>query len=69
MPTVSNELDANGGASSHPAPVATGAVPGVIGPPSVIFLDANGRELRNLRLIGYEPAHKFLARLRQIPRR
>ena len=39
---------------------------GVVGPPTVIFLDANGRELRDLRLIGYEPPARFLERLKQI---
>ena len=39
---------------------------GVIGPPTVLFLDANGRELRDLRLVGYEKADDFLARLKKI---
>lgn len=39
---------------------------GVVGPPTVIFLDANGSELRDLRLVGYEPATAFLARLQKI---
>ena len=39
---------------------------GVVGPPTVVFLDANGRELRELRLVGYEKADEFLARLKKI---
>ena len=37
---------------------------GVAGPPTVIFLDASGQERKDLRLIGFESADKFLARLR-----
>lgn len=39
---------------------------GVVGPPTVLFLDANGRERRELRLVGYEKADAFLARLKKI---
>ena len=39
---------------------------GVVGPPTVVFLDANGRELRDLRLVGYEKADEFLARLKKV---
>jgi thiol:disulfide interchange protein DsbD len=39
---------------------------GVVGPPTIVFLDANGRELRDLRLVGYEKANEFLARLKKI---
>lgn len=39
---------------------------GVAGPPTVIFLDASGNELRDSRLVGYEPAAQFLARLKKI---
>lgn len=39
---------------------------GVVGPPTVLFLDSNGRELRDLRLVGYEKADEFLARLKKI---
>ncbi len=39
---------------------------GLFGPPATIFYDARtGRELTGLRLVGYEPAGKFLQRLRQ----
>jgi len=33
---------------------------GLVGPPSVIFFDANGKEIRNLRVTGYQPADAFL---------
>jgi thiol:disulfide interchange protein DsbD len=36
---------------------------GIIGPPATLFFDANGNELRNERLIGYEAAADFSARL------
>jgi len=39
---------------------------GVVGPPTVMFLDANGNELRDLRLVGYERAAEFLTRLKKI---
>ena len=39
---------------------------GVVGPPTVIFLDGRGRELRDLRLVGFEKADEFLARLKKI---
>ncbi|HEX9164199.1 MAG TPA: cytochrome c biogenesis protein CcdA [Thermoanaerobaculia bacterium] len=38
---------------------------GVVGPPTVIFVDANGRELRNLRLVGFESPDQFVERLKQ----
>jgi thiol:disulfide interchange protein DsbD len=38
----------------------------VVGVPTVIFLDANGNERRDLRLTGEEGPEKFLARLKQI---
>ncbi|HVS31796.1 MAG TPA: cytochrome c biogenesis protein CcdA [Thermoanaerobaculia bacterium] len=38
----------------------------VIGVPAVVFLDASGQEIRELRLNQYENAEKFLARIRQV---
>ncbi|HSP14499.1 MAG TPA: cytochrome c biogenesis protein CcdA [Thermoanaerobaculia bacterium] len=38
---------------------------GVIGPPTVIFVDASGRELRDLRLVGFEKPEEFLKRLQR----
>jgi thiol:disulfide interchange protein DsbD len=40
---------------------------GVIGPPTVIFVDPQGRELRELRLVGFEKPEAFLTRLRAVP--
>ncbi|HWT14178.1 MAG TPA: protein-disulfide reductase DsbD [Patescibacteria group bacterium] len=36
---------------------------GIIGPPATLFFDAAGNEIRNERLIGYEAAAEFSARL------
>jgi len=33
----------------------------IIGPPAIIFYDANGDEKRNLRVVGYMPAKEFAA--------
>ena len=38
---------------------------GIIGPPAIIFYDANGKELRNYRVVGYMPADKFSAHVKQ----
>jgi thiol:disulfide interchange protein DsbD len=32
---------------------------GIIGPPSIMFFDSDGNELRNHRVVGYMPAEKF----------
>ena len=32
---------------------------GIIGPPSIMFFDANGKERKNYRVVGYMPAEKF----------
>jgi len=34
---------------------------GLYGPPGVIFFDRHGKELEGLRVIGYQPAERFLA--------
>jgi thiol:disulfide interchange protein DsbD len=39
----------------------------IIGVPTIIFLDATGREDQNLRLTGFEKADKFLTRLKRVP--
>lgn len=36
---------------------------GIIGPPSIMFFDASGNELRNYRVVGYVPADKFSAHI------
>jgi len=38
----------------------------ILGVPTLVFLDANGSEIRALRLTGYEPAREFLARLQKV---
>jgi thiol:disulfide interchange protein len=35
--------------------------------PTIIFLDASGKERTDLRLVGYENAEKFLERLAKAP--
>lgn len=39
---------------------------GVVGPPTVIFVDRAGNELRDLRLVGFEKPEEFVKRLRRI---
>ena len=39
----------------------------IVGVPTVIFLDASGRERQELRLVGFEDAQKFLERLAKAP--
>ena len=39
----------------------------ILGVPTVIFLDASGREIHDLRLVGFENAEKFLERLSRAP--
>ncbi|HVT44907.1 MAG TPA: cytochrome c biogenesis protein CcdA [Thermoanaerobaculia bacterium] len=39
---------------------------GIIGVPTIVFLDSNGHELEHLRLTGFENARKFLARLKNV---
>jgi len=37
----------------------------ILGVPTLVFIDATGKELPNLRITGFEPPEKFLARLKQ----
>ncbi len=39
----------------------------ILGVPTVIFLDASGQERKDLRLVGFEDADRFLARLAKAP--
>jgi thiol:disulfide interchange protein DsbD len=39
----------------------------ILGVPTIVFLDANGRERRDLRLVGFEDADAFLKRLAKAP--
>ena len=36
---------------------------GILGVPTVIFLDASGQEQKDLRLVGFEDADAFLKRI------
>jgi thiol:disulfide interchange protein DsbD len=38
---------------------------GIIGPPSIMFFDSNGNELKNFRVVGFVPAEKFSAHVKQ----
>jgi thiol:disulfide interchange protein DsbD len=38
---------------------------GIVGVPTIVFLDQHGNELRDLRLTGFEEPDKFLARAKQ----
>lgn len=40
---------------------------GILGVPTIVFLDANGNELTDLRLTGFEGPEKFLERLQRVP--
>jgi len=39
---------------------------GLFGPPGIIFFDANGREIPDSRVIGYQDAKKFLKSLQKL---
>lgn len=39
---------------------------GVVGPPTILFLDAAGNEIRNLRLTGFEGPEQFVERLKKV---
>jgi thiol:disulfide interchange protein DsbD len=39
---------------------------GIVGVPTIVLLDASGREVTSARLTGFEPPEKFLARLQAI---
>ena len=41
---------------------------GLFGPPGIIFFDAAGRELNDLRVVGFQPTEKFLPTLERILR-
>jgi thiol:disulfide interchange protein DsbD len=38
----------------------------LFGPPGIIFFDGDGRELADARVIGYQPADKFLTTLDRV---
>jgi thiol:disulfide interchange protein DsbD len=35
----------------------------LFGPPGIIFFDANGQEIRGLRVVGYKNAEEFLGQI------
>jgi thiol:disulfide interchange protein DsbD len=39
---------------------------GLFGPPGIIFFDAGGREIAGTRVVGYQPAERFLATLDRV---
>jgi thiol:disulfide interchange protein DsbD len=41
---------------------------GLFGPPGIIFFDAAGRELNDLRVVGFQPAETFLPTLERVLR-
>jgi thiol:disulfide interchange protein DsbD len=41
---------------------------GLFGPPGIIFFDAKGRELSDLRVVGFQPAEQFLPVLERVLR-
>lgn len=52
---------------SSPDAVALSEKYGILGVPTIIFLDASGVERADLRLVGFENAEKFLERLAKAP--
>lgn len=38
----------------------------ILGVPTIVFIDASGQERKDLRLTGFEPPEKFLARAKQV---
>lgn len=52
---------------SSPEAVALSEKYGIVGVPTIIFLDASGTEWAELRLVGYESPEKFLERLEKAP--
>jgi thiol:disulfide interchange protein DsbD len=52
---------------SSPESIALAEKFGILGVPTVIFLDQNGNERQELRLVGFEDADRFLERLAKAP--
>ena len=53
--------------SASPEVVALSEKYAILGVPTIIFLDAEGRERQDLRLVGFEDADSFLKRLEKAP--
>lgn len=70
-PKVTAELDrfvrlkADMTASDDPQSIALSKQYSVVGMPTIVFIDANGKELPALRLTGFEKPEKFLSRAQQ----
>ena len=58
-------IKANLTAADDPKTIALAKQYGILGMPTIVFLDANGHELPSLRLSGFEEPGKFLARAKQ----
>lgn len=54
--------------ANNPADIALLKRFGLFGPPGIIFFDASGREQGDLRVVGFQPAEKFLPTLERILR-
>jgi thiol:disulfide interchange protein DsbD len=39
---------------------------GLYGPPGILFFDAQGKELEDFRVVGYQDAAQFLKTLQQV---
>ena len=40
---------------------------GLFGPPGILFFDTSGREIKTIRVVGYQDAGRFLQTLAQVP--
>ena len=52
---------------ASPEVIALSAKYAILGVPTIVFLDAAGQERRDLRLVGFENAERFLARMEKAP--
>jgi thiol:disulfide interchange protein DsbD len=52
---------------ASPESVALSEKFGILGVPTIVFLDASGKERQDLRLVGFENADRFLERLSKAP--
>jgi thioredoxin:protein disulfide reductase len=52
---------------ASPEAIALSEKFGILGVPTIIFLDASGKERQDLRLVGFENADRFLERLSKAP--
>jgi len=53
--------------AGSPESVALAEKYSILGVPTLVFLDSNGKERTELRLVGFEPADRFLERLEKAP--